>query len=263
MMYRLSAALLLPSLWGAFAIDKPLMRTDSSLLHLAPAGESVDAAMPSVSARACPAFILGVPDTNDCKDKDLQKPILTESMCRAAATGAVATAGDPARGLNFTVDFTHITQHPIGCFKDKENPGAFFFNPNANAPFHPEKRGGTPVCERAKFIEGKIENKKTVCPTDYEAVLAKDDCRTAADCEGLKTQEDLFEVGVPTATAPGAAANDIVDPRPVWARTHDTMVNGCFLRLEDETAYWNKPTDALPSGPTGGTPICAIATMVQ
>jgi hypothetical protein len=269
---------------------RPLMRAHvqqpstntSGVVHLTPSGDlvAVRAHAGAGKRKSDPAtadndlckysYLLGEEDKNDCLDTEKHENILDQEDCKFAADKAGACKG-PCGGCetemnigldcdgNIRVDATGLhgryNTHPLGCFKAK-GANEFYYNPGqTQPPTHPEENGGTPVCQRSRFLLGG-KGQDNGCPTSYEKVIVFEDCRTAADCEGYNVDDDDFMVGIPPSEP-----ND--DQRPDWMRTYDGKPKGCFLKEDEGYAYFNKPQDNTPSGILqSNTPICFVTRWV-
>jgi hypothetical protein len=282
-----------------FEERRPLIRTQSkaddvSAIHLGPSGEFVEvnehrhhiAQGDSTSSLSPPpvpvitqmrkcwySYILGEPDKNECKDKQLHELILNEEHCEFAALQAGACKGpcNSATGHDFNVGLDEkgdersnatgadgiYASHPLGCFRSRANPNEFYFNPSTSAwPDRPDRGGGTPVCQRRRFHNGTT-NADGGCPGKYEKVLDIDSCRTAADCQGYGAEDD-FLVGVVTPQEDPPPS----DRRPDWMQQYDGKPKGCYIRLEDGKVYYNRPRDTMPDA-ISGIPVCNITRYVE
>jgi hypothetical protein len=271
---------------------RPLMRAHSqrgddpsAMIHLSPAGDFVEVHTHRVAGagrhRNDPAtadddlckysFLLGKPDTNDCLDTTKHENIEDQEDCKFAATQAGACHG-PCGGcvteMNIGLDCNgterldatgpngRYNTHPIGCFKSK-TANEYYYNPWVGTPRRPEINGGTPVCQRARFVLGN-PGEDDGCPDDtskgdsYAKITDLDFCRTAAECQGYEVDDNYFLVGI----APPANNND---RRPAWMRTYNGKPKGCYLKNDVGYAYFNQPQASTPAGiEISTTPICSI-----
>jgi len=277
------ATFLSPLLWrcGALSADgdsKPNMirsqkhrePTKHSALELDASGEIVrgsQATPAPAPAATCPehveafprsgdstcgeAFVEGIANSNDCSDAEKQTTILQQSLCDFARTQSGATTATQV------VPYNETKLCPIGCHKRGDH---FFYNPRGDCPSNPESLGGTPVCRKFRYQNSTTKDSNENCPDSYERIMTKDECKTAAICQGFCMSDEWFVVG---QRDPADFVTD--DDRPAWADSFDSFPTGCFIRDEDGCAYFNDAMTgtehARPAAPTDpkGMGMCKIS----
>jgi len=186
--------------------------------------------------------------------------ILDESVCQEAAAEAGATA--PVGKFAIHSDWYH--KRPKGCFKfpcTEDPKGVCFFYNGVVEASGPAKCGnytlpdgsqpdveGTPVCKRAKFLNGTVDGvggsdpSAAGCPDGYQVIMNENNCSEADVCLGYCEGGDFVE-GVANASQ------------------YNEYPEGCFIHKVQGCVYFNPPRNMsyLPRDPDG-QPICKVLT---
>lgn len=187
-------------------------------------------------------------DSCNC-GKDDHFLILQEEMCIQAAKEAGVTA--PKDSFRIPSEWFQI--RPKGCFKFpcSEDPKGicYFFNPIGNDPHGCDNSTGaavegTPVCKRAKFLNGTVDGNDG-CPVGYQVIMNENNCSEAGICLGF-CEGSEFRAAV------------------VNESKHDEYPLGCFIHKTEGCVYYNPPIAGYgpPSRPLG-TPICNVSTITH
>jgi hypothetical protein len=200
-------------------------------------------------------FPLGKENKDECKGAD--KRILDRTQCHESAR---QNKGDDKQA--FLLDSNWFNVHPEGCFAEAcdaakvnatEHPDAnftgygglcYYFNPTGFPPHGTIT--GTPVCERAKFLNATQKDINVGgCHEGYERIYNEFTCHKVGGCLS-DPDADEFRVGIKNFSQ------------------HFDFPRGCFI-ADDGEVYYNPIKD-----PTGapipihadavvyGMPLCAV-----
>jgi hypothetical protein len=239
--------------------NSKIVRREEKSVHVASVGQmvesiSVEANMPPCADCEKYDYVLGVPNSNDCRDKGLdhlgntrETLVTAADMCKWAASESDAwTDTLPSFTLD---DQDEYVTHPYGCFNKKCHPNGddtkperdcFFRNPGEETLSDPTATGfaGTPICKRLKFTEGAT-GAQGGCPDEFKVIDTPEACRETCKADNFQCA-DNFEIGVHNYT-----------------RHHD-FPKGCFHSLFNttnaiDTVYWNPESEGTT---VEGTVLC-------
>jgi hypothetical protein len=210
-------------------------------------------------------FPLGIENGCSCQSAGADEPhhtiILQKALCIEAASRHGMDTREP-----FAIEDAWFDYHPKGCFKDvcrhDSTKDCYFFNgvepvprkcPGTNSTgfvdLHPTVALGTPVCQRARYINGTTHtatHSHGGCPTGYGVIFHELKCTEAGTCLGDSLAKD-FRI---------TAHNE---------SEHNVYPNGCFFSEKLDLIEYNNPeanggAEPTEPGRNGGTQICQVSS---
>jgi hypothetical protein len=241
--------------------DSKFVRRETKAGHVVSVGQMMES--DSIEVEGVPPcdecekydYVLGDPDTNDCRNEH-ETLVADENMCRWAAsqTKAHIDSNDDTFMLQTQADFI---KHPYGCFHKKCHPdgdtskpehSCFFLNNGGDSSLSdPNSDGfaGTPVCKRKKFAEGATDAQGG-CRSEYKVIMTSSTCEQIC---GTNFDSSFacawdFEIGLHNYT-----------------RHHD-FPKGCFhsrwnTTNSQDTVYFNPVSEGTD---VEGTVLCEVET---